>query len=317
MQTNVQTKLAGFLIPLFVIFSSIFLSNCKGHVEIFDITDSVINCSPPYVVYFYPDAEHRRKDLEYTWTFGDGTESHDQEAVHTYTEHGIYDVTLKIRQNEAFDSKTIPLYLTADSTAPEANWDYYLNTDSLWAPAQVFYLNDSEHATSFLWEFGDGTTSDLKLPEYHVFDTEGTYTTTLNAMCADDTSKFWRDMIIKPSPNRIDIYDVTIWMPDAFLGTDVWVEIWYGGHHEEKSGLVNGVAAFPVTINITEPLFYFNGNFNNDLLEFEIWSSVNDGNPEKIFDVSSSELQNNYYPTVIGRDDGYGFAYEALIGYQD
>ena len=317
MKTNVQTKLAGFLIPLLVIFSSIFLSNCKGHVEIFDITDSVINCSPPYVVYFYPDAEHRKKDLEYTWTFGDGTESHDEEAVHTYFEHGIYEVTLSIRQNEAFDSKTIPLYLTVDSTAPEANWDYYLNTDSLWAPAQVFYLNDSEHATNFLLEFGDGDTSHLKVPEYHIFDTPGTYTTTLNAVCADDTSLFWRDMIIKPSPNRIDIFDVTVWMPESFLGTDVWVEIWYAGHHEEKSTLVTSVSSFPVTINITEPLFYFLGNFNNDLLEFELWSSVNDGNPEKIFDISSSELQNNYYPTVIGREDGYGYAYEARIGYLD
>jgi len=316
MKTNVQVKFASLLIPVFAVFLSIFLSNCKGHVEIFGITDSVINCSPPYVVYFYPDAEHRKKDLEYTWDFGDGVQSHDQEAVHTYSDQGIYEVTLSIKQNEAFDSKTIPLYLTPDSTAPNAKWDYFLNTDSLWAPSKVFYLNDSEHATDFYWEFGDDSTSNLKVPEFHVFDTPGTYTTTLNAICSGDTSKFSRDMVIKDSPNVMWVDEVTIWMPNSEVGSDLKLEVWYDGHRDYQSDWVIGVASYPITFTVEEVLFLFNGTYDRDKLEFIIFLNGKP-TPEIIFDVEARDLQSDYYPMLLSFDDGYGRALEATVGYRN
>ncbi|MCF6366420.1 MAG: PKD domain-containing protein [Bacteroidales bacterium] len=316
MKTNVQTKLAGLLIAVSAIFFSIFLSNCKGHVEIFGITDSITNCSPPYVVYFYPDAEHRRKDLEYTWDFGDGTQSHDQEAVHIYQEHGLYDVTLSIKQNKSFDSKTIPLYLTIDSTAPEAKWDYFLNTDSLWAPSKVYYLNDSEHATDFYWEFGDGDTSHMKVPDFHIFDTPGTFATTLNAVCGGDTSKFSRDMIIKNSPNVMWVNEVTVWMPSAEIGSDLKLEVWYDGHRDFESGWVTGVASYPITFNIETVLFLFDGIYDRRKLEFIVFLN-GDPTPEIIFDVEARDLQSDFYPMLLSFDDGYGRALESTVGYRN
>ncbi|NOZ35241.1 MAG: PKD domain-containing protein [Chlorobi bacterium] len=315
MKTNVPFKLLSLLIPVFIIFLAVSLSNCKGHVEIFGVTDSIENCSAPYIVYFYADAEHRTKDLEYTWDFGDGTESHDQEPMHKYTDYGIYKVTLSIKQNKSFDSKSISLYLTEDSTSAYSDFDYASYSDSLWAPANVEFQNYSKHATSFLWEFGDGDTSTVKNPT-HIYQSQGTYTCLLNAMCHGDTSKFSRPIVIKAPPHKIDILDVTIWMPDTYLGTDVWVNLYYAGNNEGGSSTANSVSSFPITFNMSHTLFAFNGIYDSSLLEFELWSSANDGNPEKIFYISSQELQNLYYPTTIGLDDGYGFKYEAKLGYR-
>ncbi len=318
MKTNVRFKLTGLLSSILIIFSLLFLSNCKGHVEVFGIIDSVENCSPPYVVYFYPDAEYNTKDLEITWDFGDGTTSHDKEPVHIYTDYGVFTVELSIRQKEAFDSKSAILYLTEDSTAVYADWDYASLADSLWAPAYVEFQNYSLHSTKFLWEFGttEADTSNEKNPIF-IYEDQGTYTTVLNAVCNDDTSKYSREMIIKPPPGDILINEVTIWMPNQYVGTDIWVKLWYAGHEEDQSSLATAVTSFPITFVLTHNLYWFNGTYNNDLLEFELWSSIGDGNPEKIFGVESRDLQDEYYPTIIGRDDGYGFIFEALLDYRD
>ena len=315
MKTNVQKKLLSFFIPVFVILTSVLLSNCKGHVEIHGIIDSVENCSAPYVVYFYADAEHRTKGLEYTWDFGDGTQSHDLEPVHIYNEEGVYQVTLSIKQNKAVDSKSQYLYLTADSTAAYSDWDYASYSDSLWAPARVEFQNFSKHATSFLWEFGDGDTSTVESP-VHIFQNAGTYTCLLNAVCNSDTSKFSRQMIIKPAPHKIDIFEVTVWLPETYIGADVWVDTWYAGHHEKESSHTNSTSTFPVTFTMNYTLFWFNGTYNQDNLEFEIWSSLDNTAPVTTFRIESRDLQSDYYPTLLSFDDGYGRKLEAVIGYR-
>ena len=314
MKTNVQLKLLSFIIPVFVIFLAVSLSNCKGHVEIFGITDSVENCSAPYVVYFYPDAEHRTKDLEYTWDFGDNTNSHDQEPVHIYQEEGIYKVILSIKQNKSFDSKSITLYLTADSTAAYSDFDYASYSDSLWAPANVEFQNYSKHTTSFLWEFGDGDTSTVKNPT-HVFESQGTYTCLLNAICNSDTSKFSRQMIIKPAPHKIDIFDVTVWMPDSYINSDINIDIYYNGHLDAWPG-ISKISGFPKTFEVGETLFLFDGVYNSDELVYKIYSSYGDGTAEATFVIKSRDLQLDYYPTLLYFDDLEGIKLESAIGYR-
>ncbi len=315
MKTNLNFKILSFSIPLFAVFISVFLSNCKGHVEIFGITDSVESCSAPYVVYFYPDAEHRTKDLEYTWDFGDGTSSDEQQPVHIYQEQGVYKVTLSIKQNKSFDSKSISLYLTPDSTSAFSDWDYASRADSLWAPAYVEFQNYSKHATSFFWEFGDGDTSTVKNPS-HIYNTEGIYPCTLSAICNGDTSFFSRNLIIKPPPTDILIDEVTVWLPSSYIGADVWVDLWYAGFHEQESSHTNSTASFPVAYPITRNLYWFNGDYNRDVLEFEIWSNLDNTAPVTTFRIESRDLQSDYYPTLISFDDGYGRKLEAKLEYR-
>jgi hypothetical protein len=318
MRTNVQKLLTRFLLFFFIGSSVFFLTDCKGHVDIDDITDSVQNCSPPFVVNFYPQASYGTRKLEFTWDFGDGSPfSHEKEPVHIYTENGRFTVTLTIRQKEAMETKSFYLYLTPDSTAPYADWDYASRADSLWAPAYVEFQNYSLHSPNQLWQFGDGETSIDRNP-IHIFDTPGTYTTRLNAICNTDTSKYQRQMVIKPAPGDILIDQVTVWMPSQFLGTNISVEIYYAGHREGESVTANGVSSFPITFTFNPlNLTYFNGIFDSSKLEFLVWSSYNPDYPSRIFEVESRDLQLEYYPNVIGYDDGFGFKYEAGLIYRD
>lgn len=314
MKTTIQKKLTVLLSVLLIGFAVFLLSDCKGHVEIHDIVDSTQNCSPPYVVYFFPEAEHRSKDLEFTWNFGDSTESHDEEPVHIYKEHGIYQVSLTIRQNKAIETKSIYLYLTPDSTAPYSDWDYASKADSLWAPAYVEFQNYSKHATGYLWQFGDGETSTDKNP-IHIFDSQGTYSTILNAVCNTDTSKYTRQMVIKPAPHKIDIFDVTLWMPNSYIASNVEIVVFYGGYEEVSVG-ANNISGFPSTFEVGETLFHFNGNYNTDELMFKIYSSYGDGTSEETFEVKARDLQLDYYPTVLSFDDLEGIKLIANIGYR-
>jgi hypothetical protein len=106
-------------------------------------------------------------------------------------------------------------------------------------------------------------------------------------------------------------------MPSMYIGTDIWIKIWYAGHLEYEGTVAPAVSSFPITFNVTENLYWFDGTYNSQLLEFEIWSSNNNGDPEKIFSIESRDLQLEYYPDIIGFDDGYGFKYEALLEYRN
>ncbi|MBL7755287.1 MAG: gliding motility-associated C-terminal domain-containing protein [Chitinophagaceae bacterium] len=55
------------------------------------------------------------------------------------------------------------------------------NNDSLCTPAVVNFVNNTVNAVSYLWDFGDGTTSTLQNPPAHTYTTPGIYTIKLNA----------------------------------------------------------------------------------------------------------------------------------------
>lgn len=58
--------------------------------------------------------------------------------------------------------------------------DFVLTQEDNVAPASINLQNNSQNAESYLWDFGDGNTSDEENPN-HEYDLSGRYTVTLNA----------------------------------------------------------------------------------------------------------------------------------------
>lgn len=85
------------------------------------------------------------------WDFGDSTTSTLQNPVHVYTGPGTFTVQLTVT-NEAGSAST-----TSSSLPVVAN--FFAPTTSGPAPLTVNLTNRSINATSFLWDFGDGTTA--------------------------------------------------------------------------------------------------------------------------------------------------------------
>ncbi|MBI1184112.1 PKD domain-containing protein, partial [bacterium] len=123
---------------------------------------------------------------QFTWDFGDGTNSILANETHLYTASGKYTVTLSASNaNGCFDSLQTTLHIYPNPTARFAVNDACVN-DTNW------FKNQSSGAKTFVWSFGDGITATAQNPNY-VYALHGTYTTQLIAKtvygCTDTATK--------------------------------------------------------------------------------------------------------------------------------
>jgi len=117
----------------------------------------------------------------WTWDFGDGKTSTEQNPTHIYTTEGNYTVKLTVSNSLGNDSEEKTGYITVGSAvlAPEANFSS--NVTSGKAPLSVQFTDESTNTpTSWEWNFGDGKTSTEQNP-VHTYETTGIYTVNLTA----------------------------------------------------------------------------------------------------------------------------------------
>ena len=114
------------------------------------------------------------------WNFGDGSSSSMQNPSHTYNATGTYTVSLKATNADGSDTKTIGNYITVISLAPPvASFTGTPTTGTL--PLTVSFVDNSTNfPTSWLWNFGDGSSSSTRNPS-HTYNATGSYTVSLNA----------------------------------------------------------------------------------------------------------------------------------------
>ncbi len=117
------------------------------------------------------------------WEFGDGAVSTVQNPVHTYTDNGSFNVCLTATNavGSSTNCKTVNISLTPQ--IPIADFTYSVSG------LTVSFTDVSANLpVSWLWNFGDGTTSALQNPS-HAYSNYGDYTvclTATNAMGSDD-----------------------------------------------------------------------------------------------------------------------------------
>ena len=118
---------------------------------------------------------------EWQWNFGDGGTSVIQNPTHTYTTVGSFTVTLIATNNGCPDALSKPNYIV--SLPPIAAFSYTANcSDRL----QFSFTDQSTGPVTWLWDFGDGTTSNSQNP-IHNFPSLGGYTvrlTVTNGSCS-------------------------------------------------------------------------------------------------------------------------------------
>lgn len=116
----------------------------------------------------------------YTWDFGDGQFSNQDEPSYTYFNPGQYTVSLKGRNELGTEGQTIKQLYIEVFPVPTAN--FALNPEIVFIPDQkVFFSNLSTNASSYTWVFGDGQTSTETSPT-HTYQLEGEYDITLTAV---------------------------------------------------------------------------------------------------------------------------------------
>lgn len=114
----------------------------------------------------------------WSWDFGDGNTSTQQNPLNTYTDPGTYTVMLSVTGPGGNDSETKTDYITVDYAPPTCDFTADVTTGV--APLSVNFTDLSvDSVDTWDWDFGDGGTSTDQNPS-HDYATPGTYTVTLN-----------------------------------------------------------------------------------------------------------------------------------------
>lgn len=107
------------------------------------------------------------------WDFGDGTLSNQQHPSHTYTLAGNYNVTLKVTNTNGCIATASKTNFIKNSTITAGFTNKLLANCT---PNKIIFQNTSTSSgtISYLWDFGDNTTSTISNPT-HIFSAGGTY----------------------------------------------------------------------------------------------------------------------------------------------
>ncbi|MEO1434803.1 MAG: PKD domain-containing protein, partial [Bacteroidota bacterium] len=200
------------------------------------------------------------------WDFGDGNTSDQVSPIHTYSDLGIYTVSLSQTSPTGCTASEVFSDLISVGESPTPQFSVNQSTCNL---APIVFQDESSSAitaiASWFWEFGDGSTSEEQNPS-HLFNQAGSFdvqlTVTNAAGCAASIQQTvdWfpaaelQVMVDQPSgcsPHSIVIQNnsfpvngySTVWNFGDGNTTDVINPV----HTYEQSGV------FPISLEITSP----------------------------------------------------------------
>ncbi|HRQ38218.1 MAG TPA: PKD domain-containing protein [Chloroflexota bacterium] len=164
----------------------------------------------PLVVYFDNTSANATM---YQWTFGDGQTTVAKDPANIYSQPGVYTVTLTAANPGGSDTLVRSAYITVYGP-PTASFTGAPRIGL--APLTVTFNNSSTLADSYLWDYGDGSTSTNSAPTHsYVYDTPGVYTVRLTAFNAYGSNTLTRN-------NYVQVYDPPI--PDFSAAPTVGAE---------------------------------------------------------------------------------------------
>jgi PKD repeat protein len=120
-------------------------------------------CEPDTVQFFSGDPFAD----SWQWSFGDGTFSNEENPLHPYPQHGVYDIELILGNNNlCFDT----LFILGSVTILESPTAFFTWTDL--TKGFIAFTNGSTNAIEYKWDFDDGNSSTAFEPT-HEYITNG------------------------------------------------------------------------------------------------------------------------------------------------
>jgi len=173
------------LLVLFILLMPTTLA--EGNVKVNDFSSNVTNGTVPLYTRFNGNVTGNITNWRYAFqnvvtgntTYSGGTDSVNISTHHDIKIPGVYNITLLAWGPDGNDSLTKIAYVTANSNrsnTPVA--DFNESSISGSALLNVSFTDNSTNATSWYWNFGDGSNSTDENPT-HNYSTAGNYTVIL------------------------------------------------------------------------------------------------------------------------------------------
>lgn len=298
--------------------------SCEFVKPIIDYTSHFVNnCKPPYGVNFYTNVNNVSCKVKYEWNFGDGTTSLEQYPYHIYTTSGTYSVTAKAINETEETTKTFTVILdTLQSLVSQFNVSS--NNDNYHIPAKVNFTNYSQFAGTFLWDFGDGTTSNSIAPS-HIYTTAGTYTVSLKSSCGLKEANYTKTVTILPKPVLIALTQLRVTKGAQVLSSDKGTPLYMEMQYDNTNRMFSQIFLYKsYPVSWTFPNDIFSGSYkvtdaflSADFLTFRVWLDEITATDRLLqsVNVDYKFLTDNYFPKkVIWNSNEYGV--EATLDYQ-
>ena len=109
----------------------------------------------------------------FTWDFGDGVTSSEENPLHRYTTEGPHTVVLTVNDGTSDFTAQAEVLLTPNTTTPD--FDFQINCD------EVTFLDrtNSCQNLNYTWDFGDNSPLGIFPSPNHTYENEGSYEVTL------------------------------------------------------------------------------------------------------------------------------------------
>ncbi|HNV95100.1 MAG TPA: PKD domain-containing protein [Bacteroidales bacterium] len=282
-----------------------FYKQSPPPLQITKLTSVVKNCVPPYPVTFYQETINLLGTVTYTWDFGDGSTSHEQNPTHIYPTPGTYKVKLIVTNEISSDTAEISMPELEQASIPvTAGFSYQHYNNNNFAPNKVIFSNSSSGANIFAWDFGDGSQSNDDDP-YHIFQNPGTYTVKLRGTCTDGSyNEVTQQIFVSPKPQRVFIDSINLMLPKSYRNTSLFIDMYHNNTYIGRT-VVKSPSSFPFKFkrpnDFVDGYFFDNVQFtNNEVFKFLISKSNGSDPPSLIYelDLASIDIQNRFYPRV-------------------
>jgi PKD repeat protein len=160
-----------------------------------------VNFTADPIIQVYPNATVNFNNLTpigswtFDWDFGDGNTSTVHSPSHTYADPGIYNVTLTTSTVLCADSASHQI--TIQPAVPVAA---FTQPASGCAPLEIAFENLSQYATSYVWDFGNGSSSFKQNPTFTYYES-GIYSVSLTVFGPGGTDNITQLVEVSLTPN--------------------------------------------------------------------------------------------------------------------
>jgi PKD repeat protein len=176
--TNIYFNFTGADIEYYVTLTSISKYGCVDSktdtIDVYAQPDAEFVASPTHQEFPASTVDFTNVsnvgNWTYLWDMGDGfTSDLENPTAHTYVNWGNYEISLTVSSAHCTDNTSHGIRIFP--AAPQAEFDTIFPGC---APLTIEFVNRSQYGDNYLWEFDDGTNSNVEEPT-HTYTEEGFY----------------------------------------------------------------------------------------------------------------------------------------------